>query len=138
MLQHEPQFTQLALCGQQTLDLERRFEQLPGVKLFLNSKFYGGGIVLEDEAAYGFVGFSLDSRILYNRACQSEDRPSAFSASPQAVQLSGVLARAHTIKQCAHPRAQALSDLRFLWDLADERGLPIHSFAFKAKFWRPP
>ena len=95
--------------------------------------------MLEDEPAYDFVGFSLDlhnRRILYNRACQSADLPSTYSASPEAVQLSGVLARAHTIKQCPDPRAQALSDLRFLWDLADERGLPIHTFAFKAKFWR--
>ena len=33
---------------------ERRFEQLPGVRLFLNSRFYGGDIILEDEPAYDF------------------------------------------------------------------------------------
>ena len=94
---------------------ERRFEQLPGVRLFLNSRFYGGDIILEDEPAYDFVGFSLDlhDRIHYNRACQATDLPSTYSASPEPVQLSGVLARAHTIKKCAHPKAQALSDLRY-------------------------
>ena len=90
---------------------------------------------MEDEPAYDFVGFSLDlrnRRTHYNRACQARDLPSTYSASPEPVQLSGVLARAraHTIKKCAHPKAQALSDLRFLWNLAEERGLPIHTFAF--------
>ena len=49
---------------------ERRFEQFPGVRLFLNSRFYGGDIILEDEPAYDFVGFSLglhNRRIHYNR-----------------------------------------------------------------------
>ena len=63
---------------------ERRFEQLPGVRLFLNSRFYGGDIILEDEPAYDIVtGFSLDLhyRIHYNRACQARDSPSTYSAS---------------------------------------------------------
>ena len=120
---------------------ERRFEQLLGVRMFLNSRCYGGDIILEDEPAYDFVGFSLDLHnrcIYYNRACQARELPSTYSASPEQVQLSGVLARAHTIKKCAHPKAQALSDLRFSWSLAEERGLPIHTFAFKAKFWHLP
>ena len=107
-------------------------------RVFLNSRFYGGDIVLEDEPAFDFVGFSLDlqnRRILYNRACQSRDLPSTYSASPEPVQVSGVLARAHTMNKCAHPPAQTLSDLRFLWNLAEERGLPVHTFAFKAKFF---
>ena len=120
---------------------ERRLEQLPGVRLFLNSRFYEGDIILEDEPAFDFVGFFLDlhnRRIHHNRACQARDLPSTYSASPEPEQLSGMLARAHTIKKCAHLKAQALSDLRFLWNLAEERGLPIHTFAFKAKFWHLP
>ena len=103
---------------------------------------YGGDIILEDEPAYDFVGFPFDlrnRRIHYNRACQARDLPSTYSASPDPVQLSGVLARArHTIKKCAYPEAQALLDLRFLWNLAEERGLPTHIFAFKVKFWHLP
>ncbi|CAE7391639.1 unnamed protein product [Symbiodinium sp. CCMP2456] len=94
---------------------ERRFEQLPGVRLLLNNRFYGGDIALEDEPAYDFVGFSLDfeqRRIMYNRACQTSDLPSTKSAAPEHVLLSGVLALAHTIKKCSYPRAQALMDLR--------------------------
>ena len=120
---------------------ERRFEQLPAVRLFLDSRFYRGDIILDDEPAVDFVGFSLDlhnRRIHYNRACQARDLPSNYSASPQPVQLSGVSGRAHTIKKCAYPKAQALSELRFLWNLAEERGLPIHTLAFKAKFWHLP
>ena len=118
---------------------ESRFEQLPGIRLLLNNHFYGGSIILEDEPAYDFVGFSLDfeqRRILYNRACQASDLPSTKSAAPQPVLLSGVLARAHTIKKCSFPRVQALMDLRYLWELAQQRGLPINSFAFKTKFWK--
>ncbi|CAE7275386.1 mettl21a [Symbiodinium sp. CCMP2456] len=94
---------------------ERRFEQLPGIRLLLNNHFYGGDITLEDEPAYDFVGFSLDfeqRRIMYNRACQTSDLPSTKSAAPEHVLLSGVLARAHTVKKCSYPRAQALMDLR--------------------------
>ena len=118
---------------------ESRFEQLPGIRLLLNNYFYGGSIILEEEPAFEFVGFTLDfeqRRILYSRACTTHDIPSTKSAAPQAVLLSGVLARAHTIKKCSHPGAQALMDLRYLWDLAEQRGLPIHSFDFKAKFWK--
>ena len=116
---------------------ERRFEQLPGIRLLLNNYFYGGSIILEEEPAFEFVGFTLDfeqRRILYSRACATHDIPSTKSAAPQPVLLSGVLARAHTIKKCSHPRAQALMDLRYLWDLAEQRGLPIHSF--DSKFWK--
>ena len=118
---------------------ERRFEQLPGIRLLLNNYFYGGSIILEEEPAFEFVGFTLDfeqCRILYSRACTTHDIPSTKSAAPQPVLLSGVLARAHTIKKCSHPRAQALMDLRYLCDLAEQRGLPIHSFDFKAKLWK--
>ncbi|OLP90390.1 hypothetical protein AK812_SmicGene28045 [Symbiodinium microadriaticum] len=104
---------------------ERRFEQLPGIRLLLNNYFYGGSIILEEEPAFEFVGFTLDfeqRRILYSRACATHDIPSTKSAAPQPVLLSGVLARAHTIKKCSHPRAQALMDLRYLWDLAEQRG----------------
>ena len=118
---------------------ESRFEQLLGIRLLLNNHFYGGSIIFEDEPAYDFVGFSLDfeqRRILYNRACQASDLPSTKPAAPQHVLLSGVLARAHTIKKCSYPRAQALMDLRYLRELAEQRGLPINSFDFKAKFWK--
>ena len=120
---------------------EQRFAQLPAVKLFLNNRFYGGNILLEEEPAFDFVGFILDvdhRRIAYNRAIQARELPCIQSASPETVLLSGILARAHTIKKCAFPRAQALVDLRFLWNTAEERGLPIHSFNFKAKFWQVP
>ncbi|CAE7665130.1 unnamed protein product [Symbiodinium necroappetens] len=118
---------------------ESRFEQLPGIRLLLNNHFYGGSIILEEEPAFEFVGFTLDfeeRRILYSRACTTHDIPSTYSAAPQPVLLSGVLARARTIKKCSYPRTQALMDLRYLWDLAEQRGLPIHSFDFKAKFWK--
>ena len=65
---------------------ERRLEQLPGVRLFLNSRFYEGDIILEDEPAFDFVGFFLDlhnRRIHHNRACQARDLPSTFIPHPQ-------------------------------------------------------
>ena len=85
---------------------ERLFEQLPGIRLLLNNYFYGGSITLEEEPAFEFVGFTLDfeqRRILYSRACTTHDIPSTKSAAPQPVLLSGVLARAHTIKKCSTP-----------------------------------
>ena len=67
---------------------ERRFEQLLGVKLFLNSKFFGGDIVLQGEPAYDFVGFSLNlhnCRVLYNRASQYLFGISGSSAAQRGV-----------------------------------------------------
>ena len=55
-----------------------RVASLPGVRLFLSNHFYGGDIVLEDEPAYDFVGFSLDipaRTIRYNRNCHIKDLP---------------------------------------------------------------
>ena len=138
MLQHELQSAQLALRRQSIVDFRTQVRAAARSQLFLNSRFYGGDIVLEDEPAFDCVAFSLldlqNRGILYNRACQSRDLPSTYSASPEPVQLSGVLARACTIKKCVHPQAQTLSDLRFLWNLAEEHGLPIHTFAFKESF----
>ncbi|OLP77811.1 hypothetical protein AK812_SmicGene42086 [Symbiodinium microadriaticum] len=55
---------------------EERVASLPGVRLFLSNHFYGGDILLEDEPAYDFVGFSLDipaRTIRYNRSCHFKD-----------------------------------------------------------------
>ena len=100
---------------------------LPGVRLFLSNHFYGGDIILEDEPAYDFVGFSLDipaRTIRYNRSCHFKDLPSPLSASLQSILLSGLLARAHAIRQFAYPASQVHADLCYLWSLASERKLP--------------
>ena len=95
---------------------EDRFAALPGIRLFLSSHFYGGNIVLEDEPAFDFVGFSLDipDRVIrYNRSCQAKDLLSHLSASREAMLVSGILARAHTIKKCAFPPEQVQADLLY-------------------------
>ena len=65
---------------------ERRFEQMPGVRLFLNSRFYGGDIVLEDEPAFDFVGFSLDlqnRRIFSTIECANLETCPALTRHPR-------------------------------------------------------
>ena len=117
---------------------EDRIASLPGVRLFLSNHFYGGNIALEDEPAVDFVGFSLDipaRTIRYNRSCHIKDLPSPLSASSQSTLVSGLLALAHTIRQCAYPASQVHSDLCCLWSLASERKLPVHNTAFFQKFW---
>ena len=109
---------------------------LPGVQLFLNDRCCGGDISFEDEPGFDFVGFTLGLQnrcVLYNRVCQAWDLPSVGSASPENVLLSGMLARAHTIKLCSFPEAQMLMDLRHLWELENEQRLPINSFALRLK-----
>ena len=103
-----------------------------------SNHFYGGNIVLEDEPAFDFVGFSLDipaRTIRYNRSCHIKDLPSPLSASSQSTLVSGLLALAHTIRQCAYLPSQVHSDLCYLWSLASERKLPVHNTAFFQKFW---
>ena len=51
------------------------------------------------------------------------------------VLLSGILARAHTIKKCSFPEAQMRMVLRCLCELANEQRLPAHTFAFQSKLW---
>ena len=116
---------------------EDRFATLPGVRLFLsNHHVYAGNIVLEDEPAFDFVGFSLDvpERVIrYNRTCQAKDLPIHLSACPEATLVSGIIAGAHTIKKCAFPSVQVQADLRYLWNLAVSfrcKSLPCFQ-----KFW---
>ena len=117
---------------------DRSTARLPGVQLLLTSSFYGGRILLEDEPALDFLGFTLDLQkrsVMYNRACQAADLPNPQSAATPATLLSGVLARSHTIKRCSFPASQIRDDLNFLWQLAEQQQLPIHTPKFRRQFW---
>ena len=79
--------------------------------------------MLEDEPAFDFVGFSLDvpERVI---------RQSLVLSQVPELLVSGILARAHTIKKCARPAAHVQADLLYFRNLAMERKLPVHNPAF--------
>ena len=57
-----------------------------------------------------------------------------LTASPEPVLLSGILARAHTIKKCSFPQAQTHSDLRCFWELAIQRELLLTTIVSRQMF----
>ena len=111
------------------------------LQLLQNNHVYGGSTELEDEAEFDCLGFSLDhehGRVQYNRNLVLADLLDVLSAAPTTILLSVVLSRAHIIKMCSFPLTQIQDDLQFLWDVARERGLPVHSKKFKRKFFSIP
>ena len=135
LFQHQPRPTLFTVCGQSPVISEERFATLAGVRLFLSNHFYGGNIVLQDEPAFDFVGFSLDvpGELLGTIA---RAKPRTYPAMCLLLRklVRGILARAHTINKCAFPSAQVQADLRDLWNLAVERKFPVHISVFFQKF----
>ena len=110
-----------------------------GIRLLQNPQFYGQDILLEDEMEFDFLGFAIDvqgRRVMYRRNLTSYDLMDVLSASPEHVLVSGVLARASVIKKCSYPATQRHADLHYLWDQAQEAGLPVHDSRVKRKFFR--
>lgn len=120
----------------------------PAFSTFLHPEFYGSPIILETEPGQEFLGFCIEFEPFALRYCPPHDFNQVmapFSASPLAVQLSGLVSRLFLVAKCAHPKSEQLRGFATLHRLYSSAGFqesdlvasakPIHHYMHSKSLW---